>query len=452
MGYGTFPLEQQLAMVQAEQGNVGAFGEIGRKWQASQTALETAEGQLTKHANRVAGAWQDDAGRTFLRRTDASTTSLRTHAQRIAAAAPWTALDAAAQAVPMVAQYVAQCLEQARQIQAAAGGASVDSQVKQLQEAAGAKMDELGRLYVAAAQRLRAAAGENAAGAGAAGGGAADGGGASGADGGAEPSAGGAEASAAGAGAGGADASAAEAGLGGADANAAGAGAGSGGAEAQAAGGAAASGAGVSSGAGPGAVPTPEAPKLPDLPSPVAPTLAGLESVAPPVPPSVTPIAPTLPPAAGVPSPALGGGLAGLAGSVRLPGASAIPQVAVPRATTVTPAAAVAPGEPVAPGTSSAASARPSSGGFPGMMPPMSGALTGSGQRPGPGRAENPFTGRGPARRQPPGVPERLGGRAGGDRRATQAEEPRWSPDTPRLDDELWEVAPPPSPLRSDRA
>jgi hypothetical protein len=164
----------------------------------------------------------------------------------------------------------------------------------------------------------------------------------------------------------------------------------------------------------------------------------------------VTPVAPSLPTAAGVPSPALGG-LAGLAGSVRLPGATAIPQAAVPRATTVTPAAATAPGEPVVPGAASGSSARPASGGFPGMMPPMSGALAGSGQRPGPGRAEHRFTGRGPVRRQPPGVPERLGGRTRGDRRPVPAEEPRWSPDTPRLDDELWEVAPPPSPLRSDR-
>jgi hypothetical protein len=436
VGYGTFPLEQQLAMVQAEQGNVGAFGEIGRKWQAAQTALETAQAQLTEHASRVSGAWQDDAGRTFLRRTDAGTTSLRTHAQRIAAAAPWTALDAAAQAVPMVAQYVAQCLEQARQLQAAvaqAGGASADSQVKQLQEAAGAKMDELGRLYVAAAQRLRAAAGESAAGAG--GGGASGGGSAGGA-----ASGGGADGVAA-------SASAADAGAA-ADAG----GAGAGGAEAQAAtgGAAVASGTGAAGGADPGAVPTPEAPPVPNLPSPVAPTLAGLESVAPPMPPSVTPVPPSLPPATGVPSPALGG-LAGLAGSVRLPGATAIPRTAIPRAATVTPAAAAAPEEPIVPGSAGTTSARPSSGGFPGMMPPMSGALAGSGQRPGPGRAENRFTGRGPVRRQSPGVPEHLGGRTRGDHRPAPAEEPRWSPETPLLDEELWEIAPPPSPLRSDR-
>lgn len=430
MGYGSLPLEQQLAMVQAEQGNIGAFGEIGRKWQAAQAALETAEGQLTEHANRISGAWQDDAGKSFVRRTTDGTTSLRTHAQRIAAAAPWTALDAAAQAVPMVAQYVAQCLEQARRIQAAAAqasGAPTESQVKQLQEAAGAKMDELGRLYVAAAQRLRAAAGEN------------------GASGGSQSASSRASADAGGA-SGGADGGGAASGAGGGG----GASADAGGAS----GGAAAAGGAESGGADPGAVPAPEAPQVPDLPSPVAPTLAGLESVAPPVPPSVTPVAPTLPSAAGasaVPGTALGG-LAGLAGSVRLPGAAAIPQVAVPRGTAVTPATAAAPVEPAFSGPAQAASARPASGGFPGMMPPMSGALTGSGQRPGPGRAEHPFTGRGPARRQPPGVPERLGGRARGDHRAVPAEEPRWSPGAPRLDDELWEVTPPPSVLRSDRA
>ncbi|MGK3203629.1 hypothetical protein [Amycolatopsis sp. MEPSY49] len=431
MGYGSLPLEQQLAMVQAEQGNIGAFGEIGRKWQAARTALETAEGQLTEHASRISGAWQDDAGKSFVRRTTDGTTSLRTHAQRIAAAAPWTALDAAAQAVPVVAQYVAQCLEQARRIQAAAAqasGAPTESQVKQLQEAAGAKMDELGRLYVAAAQRLRAAAGENGVGGGSQ-----------------------SASSRASAGADGGGAASGAGGGGGASADAGGA---SGGADA--AGGAESGGAGpqASGGAEPGAVPAPEAPQVPDLPSPVAPTLAGLESVAPPVPPSVTPVAPTLPSAAGasaMPGTALGG-LAGLAGSVRLPGAAAIPQVAAPRATTVTPATAAAPVEPAFSGPAQAASARPASGGFPGMMPPMSGALTGSGQRPGPGRAEHPFTGRGPARRQPPGVPERLGGRARGDHRGVPAEDSRWSPGVPRLDEELWEVAPPPSVLRSDRA
>ncbi len=433
MGYGSLPLEQQLAMVQAEQGNVGAFGEIGRKWQAARTALETAEGQLAEHANRISGAWQDDAGKSFVRRTTDGTTSLRTHAQRIAAAAPWTALDAAAQAVPMVAQFVAQCLEQARQIQAAAAqasGAPTDSQVKQLQEAAGAKMDELGRLYVAAAQRLRAAAGES--GGGATGGGAASSGAASS---GAAADAGGTSGGASGGADGGASGAA------GAAAGAAAAGGAAGGADAAAGAGPQAAG-----GADPGAVPAPEAP---DLPSPVAPTLAGLESVTPPMPPSVTPVAPSLPSAAPVPGTALGG-LAGLAGSVRLPGASAIPQVAVPRATTVTPATAVAPEEPIVQAPASGTSARPASGGFPGMMPPMSGALAGSGQRPGPGRAEHPFTGRGPLRRRTPGVPERLGGRAREDRRPAPAEEPRWSPDTPRLDDELWDVAPLPSPLRSD--